>query len=359
LRFDLASVFGRDRHGHVMAEPPLVEQITEDGVLAETKLIAEPWDAVGLYQVGRFPFGRRWSEWNGRYRDDVRRFWRGEMGYASALATRLCGSADLYEESGRAPVHSINFVTCHDGFTLWDLVSYNDKHNDANGEDNRDGTTANYSWNCGKEGPTFDPEILALRRRQAKNLMTTLFLSQGVPMFLAGDEFLRTQIGNNNAWCQDNGTSWIDWELAEKNADFLRFVTMLIAFRKRHPALRRQTFFRGAGQDGALPPDVIWHGIQPNQPDFSGTSRTLAYALDGRATDRDQDRDIYVAINAWEQPLDFVIPHSPSGRRWRRTIDTMMPSPRDILDLDLGPRVAAGSHYAIGARAMVVFVSES
>jgi len=359
LRFDLASVFGRDRHGHVMAEPPLVEQITEDGVLAETKLIAEPWDAVGLYQVGRFPFGRRWSEWNGRYRDDVRRFWRGEIGFASTLATRLCGSADLYEESGRAPIHSINFVTCHDGFTLWDLVSYDDKHNDANGEDNRDGASANWSWNCGKEGPTYDPEILALRRRQAKNLMTTLFLSQGVPMILSGDEFLRTQNGNNNAWCQDNATSWIDWELAEKNADFLRFMKMLIALRKRHPALRRPIFFRGSGQDGALPPDVIWHGITPNHPDFSGTARTLAYALDGRATGREEDRDFYVAINAWEEPLDFVIPHSPSGRRWRRTIDTMMPSPRDILDLDLGPRVAAGSSYRVGTRAMVVMVSEA
>jgi glycogen operon protein len=199
LRFDLASVFGRDRYGNVLVEPPIVEAIAEDGVLAHTKLIAEPWDAGGLYQVGRFPYGARWSEWNGRYRDDVRRFWRGDPGMAGALATRLCGSADLYEASGRLPRHSLNFITCHDGFTLADLVSYNGKHNEANGEGNRDGMDDNLSWNCGAEGPTDDTGVLNLRRRQAKNLLATLLLSQGVPMLLAGDEFLRTQGGNNNA----------------------------------------------------------------------------------------------------------------------------------------------------------------
>src|SRR5207244_754930 len=198
LRFDLASILGRDLNGQVMVEPPVVEMIAEDGVLADTKLIAEPWDAAGLYQVGQFPFGRRWSEWNGRYRDDIRRFWKGEPGMAGALATRICGSSDLYHASGRKPTHSINFITCHDGFTLWDLVSYNEKHNLANGEDNRDGSNDNHSWNCGVEGPTDDLEIVALRYRQARNLMATLLISQGVPMLLAGDEFLRTQQGNNN-----------------------------------------------------------------------------------------------------------------------------------------------------------------
>src|SRR6516162_3921562 len=191
LRFDLASVFGRDALGNVLVEPPVVEMIAEDGVLADTKLIAEPWDAAGLYQVGRFPYGRRWSEWNGRYRDEVRRFWRGDPGFAGELATRICGSADLYEASGRRPHHSINFVTCHDGFTLHDLVSYNAKHNEMNGEDNRDGVDENFSWNCGEEGPSDDPDVLKLRGKQARNLMATLLISQGVPMLLAGDEMLR------------------------------------------------------------------------------------------------------------------------------------------------------------------------
>jgi len=358
LRFDLASIFGRDRFGNVMAEPPLVEQIVADGVLAETKLIAEPWDAVGLYQVGRFPFGRRWSEWNARYRDDVRRFWRGETGLAGDLATRLCGSADLYESSGRAPRHSINFITCHDGFTLWDLVSYNQKYNAANGEDERDGSSENHSWNCGVEGPTTDPKVLEMRRRQAKNLMATLLLSQGVPMILAGDEFLRSQEGNNNAWCQDNDISWIDWSLTRKNADFLRFVKMLIALRRRHPAVRRPTFFRGSGYGGDMTPDVTWHGVEPFQPDFSQGARTLAYALDGRHTGREEDRDFYVAINAWQEPIDFRIPISPSGRRWRRVIDTNLPSPRDIVELDDGPLVPNGGKYPVAMRSLLVLVSE-
>ena len=266
FRFDLASILGRDRKGNVMIEPPVIESITEDGVLADTKLIAEPWDAGGLYQVGRFPFGRRWSEWNGKYRDDVRRFWKGDNGLASAMADRICGSSDLYQWSGRLPRHSVNFVTAHDGFTLYDLVSYNQKHNEANGEGNRDGESNNHSWNCGVEGDTTDPEILALRHRQARNMMTTLVLSQGVPMILAGDEFLRTQKGNNNAWCQDNEISWVDWKLAEENKDFLRFVRELIWLRKRHPTLRRRRFFVGefmrgdAALRGALvptaPPDA-------------------------------------------------------------------------------------------------------
>jgi glycogen operon protein len=361
LRFDLASVFGRDRKGRVVADPPIVESIVEDGVLANTKLIAEPWDAAGLYQVGQFPFGLRWSEWNGRYRDDVRRFWKGDLGLAGDVATRLCGSSDLYQANGRGPHNSINFITCHDGFTLQDLVCYNEKHNDANGEDNRDGTDANFSWNCGAEGPTDDPAILELRRRQAKNVMTTLFLSQGVPMLLAGDEFLRTQQGNNNAWCQDNDTSWVDWSLAETNADFLRFVKMLIAMRKRHPALRRRAFFHGTLIEPHLAPDILWHGVEPYHPDFSPGSRTLAYCLDGRQTGRPEeppDRDFYVAMNAWQERVDFRIPHSPSGRPWRRLIDTVLPSPRDIVELDAGPPVPEQGSYPVAGRSLLVLVSE-
>ena len=358
LRFDLASVFGRDYQGNVLVEPPIVEMIAEDSVLAGTKLIAEPWDAVGLYQVGRFPFGRRWSEWNGRYRDDVRRFWRGEPGLCSALATLMCGSADLYEASGRWPRHSINFVTCHDGFTLSDLVSYNQKYNWSNGENNCDGMDENQSWNCGVEGPTSDPEILGLRRRQAKNLIATLMLSQGVPMLLAGDEILRTQQGNNNAWCQDNEVSWVDWRLAKENADFLRFVREMIALRRKHPALRRHHFFRGGGPHGELQPDVIWHGVEPGSPDFSPYSRTLAFALDGGLTVREPDCDFYVACNAWEEPLHFRIPKSPSGRPWRRVVDTALATPLDIVKQSEGPKVVDDSVYPVAPFSMVVLVSE-
>lgn len=358
LRFDLASVFGRGPTGNVLVEPPIVEMIGEDGVLYDTKLIAEPWDATGLYQVGRFPFGQRWSEWNGRYRDDVRRFWRGDANFVGQLATRICGSSDLYESGGRRPFHSVNFLTCHDGFTLWDLVSYNHKHNEANGENNRDGCVENFSWNCGIEGVTIDADVNRLRRRQAKNLLTTLMLAQGVPMLLAGDEFLRTQKGNNNAWCQDNLTSWVDWSLADRHGDFLRFATMLIALRKRHPALRRRDFFRGAGPNKNQRPDIIWHGTQPHQPDFTAISRTLAYALDGTQTSREPDRDFYVACNGWKESIDFRIPTSPTGRPWRRAIDTSLLSPLDIVGLDEGPPVHNGTTYPVMAHSMVVLISE-
>ena len=319
FRFDLASVLGRDERGQLMVESPVVERISEDSLLFGTKLIAEPWD-LASFQLGRFPGKSRWSAWNSRYRDDVRRFWRGENGMTSALATRICGSDDLF--SGIGPLHSLNFVTCHDGFTLSDLVSYNHKHNAANGEGNRDGVDENFSWNCGVEGPTENPEILALRRRQARNLIATLMISQGVPMMLGGDEFLRTQTGNNNAWCQDNKTSWVDWTLAEENADMVRFVREMIALRKRHPALRRRTFFQGGSR--GRPPDILWHGIEPCHPDFSPQSHSLAFALDGRRVDRPDtvDCDLYIAMNAWNKPLWFTIPASPSGRRWRRAVDT-------------------------------------
>jgi isoamylase len=392
LRFDLASIFGRSRTGEVMAEPPVVEAISEDGVLRDTKLVAEPWDAAGLYQVGRFPYGARWSEWNGHYRDDVRRFWRGDTDTVGLLCTRMTGSSDLYQWNGRLPRHSVNYVTCHDGFTLWDLVSYNYKHNEANGEGNRDGWDVNHSWNCGIEGETNDPNVLALRVRQAKNFMATLLLSQGIPMLTAGDEFLRTQQGNNNAWCQDNEVSWIDWSLAEKNKDFLRFVREMIAFRKRHPALRRRKFFRGelakpeptvkpltSGDSGPLkrpapkapplPPamarlaDIYWHGTEPDGPDFSADSREIAFTLDGRFTGRDEDlpkgdNDIYVAINGNDMATAFMVPVSPQGKRWRRVIDTSLASPEDIVSEDKGKVIAAGSRYPVGPFSVVVMVTE-
>jgi glycogen operon protein len=350
LRFDLASVMGRDYQGNVLVEPPVVELIAEEGVLSDTKLIAEPWDASGLYQVGHFPFGRRWSEWNGRFRDDVRRFWRGDPGTACNLATRLCGSPDLYRSAGRRPRHSVNFITCHDGFTLWDLVTYNQKHNEANGEGNRDGMDDNWSWNCGVEGETAYPNILGLRRRQARNLMATLLLSQGVPMLTAGDELLRTQRGNNNAWCQDNDISWLDWSLTVKNSDFLRFTRELIALRKRHPALRRRTFFDG--------PEIAWHGVEPNKPDFSRDSHSVALTLDGRLTGREPDRDIYMVFNAWRESLPFTVPPSPQGKRWRRAIDTALAPPLDIVGPGEGPDVPAGTTYAVAPHSVVVLIGD-
>jgi len=355
FRFDLASVMGRDLNGEVLVKPPVIEMISEDALMSEAKMIAEPWDAAGLYQVGSFPGGQRWSVWNGRYRDDVRRFWRGEPGMISALATRLCGSDDLYH--GRGPLHSINFITCHDGFTLNDLVSYDHKHNEANGEANRDGNDANMSWNCGVEGPTDDPAILAIRNRQARNLIATLMVSQGVPMLLGGDEFLRTQQGNNNAWCQDNAISWVDWTQAQRNADFLRFVRQLIALRMRHTALRRKSFFGLTGPT----PDIVWHGSDPLRPDFSPESRAIALALDGRRVDRHPlvDRDFYMIFNAHWEPIEFRIPASPTGRPWRRTVDTALPSPDDALGLDEGPVVPIMDPYRVEARSMVILVSEA
>jgi glycogen operon protein len=357
FRFDLASVLGRDRHGNVLVEPPAVKRISEDSLLRDAKLIAEPWDAAGLYQVGTFPGEGRWSDWNGRYRDDVRRFWRGEPGMTSALATRICGSDDLYQ--GRGPLHSINYICCHDGFTLNDLVSYNVKHNQANGEGNRDGSDANWSWNCGVEGPTDDPAVLRLRGQQARNLMATLMISQGVPMILGGDEFLRTQQGNNNAWCQDNAVSWLDWSLKERHADFWRFVRGMIALRKAHPVLRRRTFFsdKRTGQ----PPEILWHGVEPTLPDFSEQSHSLAFALDGRRTDHPNviDRDLYVAMNAYHEPLDFQVPAAPSGRPWRLAVDTALPSPQDLFQEDLGPLIAVSRIYRVQAHSMIILVSEA
>ncbi len=275
----------------------------------------------------------------------------------SPLATRLCGSDDLYH--GRGPLHSINFITCHDGFTLNDLVSFNEKHNEANGEGNRDGLNENFSWNCGVEGRTDDPEVLRLRQRQARNLIATLLVSQGVPMLLGGDEMLHTQGGNNNAWCQDNPTSWVDWALTERNADFLRFVRQMIALRLRHPVLRRRTFLTSGGS--GHPPDIIWHGTQPVRPDFSRESRSLAFALDGRRCDRPGviDRDLYIVLNAYWKPLSFQIPASPSGRPWRRAVDTSLPSPQDALGLDEGPLVPVRHPYRVESRSTIILVSEA
>lgn len=351
FRFDLASILGRGADGEPLKHPPVLEQITEDGVLASAKLIAEPWDAAGLYQVGHFPFGKRWSEWNAKYRDDVRSFWKGDPGTAGSLATRLCGSMDLFLAGDRSPLHSLNFITSHDGFTLRDLVSYQRKHNLANGEGNRDGSNDNRSWNSGAEGETDDPAILRLRKRRAKNLIATLMISQGVPMILAGDEFLRTQQGNNNAWCQDNQISWLDWSLVESQKDFLRFTREMIWLRRRHPSLRRRSFFKG---DTGERSDIIWHGVEPNQPDFN--SPTLAFAIDGTFIEQgDADCDWFVACHAAEKAVQITLPPSPSGRPWRMTIDTAAESPLDVYPDCAGPIVE--SMIMVIPHAMVVLTA--
>ncbi len=302
----------------MLKNPPLLERLAYDPILANTKLIAEAWDAGGLYQVGTFPSWGRWAEWNGIFRDDVRKFVKGDAGMTSALATRLLGSPDLYLTSAREPYHSINFVTCHDGFTLADLVSYNEKHNLANGENNKDGTDANYSWNCGAEGATGDPSILALRLRQQKNFAAILLFAHGVPMILAGDEIGRTQQGNNNAYCQDNEVSWVDWRMAESNAGLLRFFQLMIAFRKRSPLLRRQSF----ELDGVGGFHITWHGVKRVQPDWSEASRTVAMQLTQLQPKGLRD-DVHFIANAYSGELEFELPLI-GEREWFRLVDTAL-----------------------------------
>jgi glycogen operon protein len=350
FRFDLASVLTRDPSGALMRYPPVVALAELADELGDTKLIAEAWDAGGLYQVGSFP-GRRWSEWNGRFRDDVRRFVRGDPGIVGAVATRIAGSSDLYAWSGRSPLASVNFVTCHDGFTLNDLVSYDGKHNEANGEDNRDGSNDNLSWNCGAEGDTGDTAVEALRQRQMRNFAVLLLVSQGVPMILAGDEGRRTQGGNNNAWNQANETSWLDWARLADNDGLRRFWKLLIAFRKSHQALRRDRFFDGCHNERGLP-DIEWHGCLLGAPGWwDSSSRVLSFTLAGFAG----DPDLHVILNMDDQDLDFQLPDI-CGHEWRRAFDTSLPAPLDASEPGSEPQAAAG-RYRAGVHSSVVLVS--
>jgi len=318
FRFDLASAMARGEDGKPQHHAPVLWSIELSPELGRAHIIAEAWDAAGLYQVGDFP-GFRWAEWNGLYRDVIRAFVRGDKGLIADVATRIAGSSDLYEIRGRLPGNSVNFVTCHDGFTLYDLVSYNDKHNEANGEDNRDGHGHNLSWNCGVEGPTDDPKILSLRRRQAKNFMAILMLSQGVPMLLAGDEFLRTKQGNNNTYCQDNELSWLDWRLVDENRDMLDFTRAMIAFRRRHPSLRRNRFLTGEPDREGHPPDITWHGLKLNDPGFDdGNGRVLAFSLAGVD---EYEEHLHVMLNMWDDALEFPLPPI-APRRWYKAVDT-------------------------------------
>lgn len=330
FRFDLASILSRDEDGQPMKSPPLPWEIEADPLLQETLLVAEAWDAGGLYQVGDFP-GERWSEWNGKFRDDVRRFLRGDEGLAGTMAARMLGSPDLYEAHGREPHQCINFVTCHDGFTLNDLVSYERKHNEANGEQGRDGSDHEHSANYGVEGSTDDPAIEAVRNRLIKSFLALLLLAQGTPMLLAGDELRRTQGGNNNAYCQDNETSWVDWGLLERHTDIHRFVREMIAFRRAHPGLRRGKYLLGVeAPDRADPPGytrVRWHGTRLDHPDWGPHARALAYTL----TRSRDDQALHVIINAFDEALAFEVPRAEFGRRWVRAVDTGQPSPYDVV----------------------------
>jgi len=356
FRFDLASVLGRDQSGNILANPPLIEHIEADPVLAGTKIIAEAWDAAGAYQVGTFP--GRWAEWNGKFRDDVRRFWRGDSGSVGNFATRITGSSDLYRNSLRTPLHSINFVTSHDGFTLNDLVSFNNKHNEANGESNRDGDNNNFSYNYGIEGSIVTPYIEKTRRRQIKNILTTLLLSHGIPMILAGDEMRRTQMGNNNAYCQDNEISWLDWSLLEKHNDIFSFVQKLIAFRKNHTVIRRKRFTVATNFVDPQS-DITWHGKKPFAPDWSSASSFIACMFNGRSTIADYGRadiDIYIAFNASLFNLSVELPAPPNGKEWKRVIDTSREYPDDFIEEGLAEAVK--SRQKIMRKSTLLLISE-
>jgi glycogen operon protein len=360
FRFDLASILGRDRYGNLMENPPMLERIAEDPILSHTKIIAEAWDAGGAYQVGWFP-GGRWAEWNDRFRDDVRRFWRGDPHTARHVATRISGSSDLYLRDGRKPFHSINFITSHDGFTMKDLVSYNGKHNEENGEENRDGGANNYSDNYGFEGPSINPAIEAVRERQIKNFFTTLMISLGTPMILGGDEFGRTQKGNNNAYCQDNDISWYDWSLMEKNRNLFRFVREIIAFRLRHHGFMRPEFFTGRGGKYNALPDITWFNENGEIPDWDKVGACLALRIDGTKTDIQSDRDdndFYIMLNSELNPVNFTFCNAPKGKFWALAVDTALPSPDDILLPGQEKPFLTENQYLVKDRSIVIFISK-
>jgi isoamylase len=352
FRFDEGSILSRGEDGAPALHPPLVWGVELDENLMDTKLIAEAWDAAGLYQIGHFP-GDRWAEWNGRYRDTIRRFVRGDAGMIGSVADSIGGSASLYQVRDGEPTNTINFINCHDGFTLNDLVSYNSKHNEANGEGNNDGVNENLSWNCGVEGPTTDAAIESLRERQIRNFATILMLSRGVPMFVAGDEIRNSQKGNNNAYCQDNEVAWFDWSGVQKHPGLLRFWQRMIEFRKKHPALRRNEFYTGEILERGLR-DISWHGTKLNDPGWTDSqARALGFTVAGT----DGNADIHVMMNMFWEPLDMQVP-AIDGRKWMRAVDTSLPSPADIADPGKESPFT-GQSYRVGPRSVVVLVNKS
>ncbi len=344
FRFDLASILSRDSDGRVLPSPPVLWDIETDPALAGTKLIAEAWDAAGLYQVGQF-IGDAWKEWNGRYRDDCRDFFRAAPGSLGRFADRLLGSPELYGHKGREPEQSVNFVTCHDGFTLNDLVSYERKHNEANGEHNGDGADDSRSWNCGTEGPSDDPAVEALRNRQVKNFLTVTMLALGVPMFLMGDEVRRTQGGNNNAYCHDDESTWFDWSLLDRHADVHRFVTLLAARRLLRDVEHEERRLSLTQMIAAA--DKTWHGVKLGQPDWGEQSHSIAFT----ARIRSERMTFHLMLNAFWESLEFELPETAGP--WRRWIDTSRPAPEDIVKWPDAPATPGGS-YRVGPRTVVV-----
>lgn len=349
FRFDLASVLSRSQTGHPLEDPPILWMIEADPVLVNAKIIAEAWDAAGLYQVGSFPVADRFAEWNGPFRDDVRRFVKGDTGMVKTLAARIMGSPDIYPQLDREPNRSINFITCHDGFTLNDLVSYNEKHNEANNENSRDGCNDNHSWNCGVEGATNDPAIDVLRLQQIKNFYTILLFSQGTPMLLMGDEVRRTQQGNNNAYCQDSEISWFHWHSVEKQQDLLRFVKASIEFTQglelfQHEKILTVTY---ASQE----PHIVWHGVKLGQPDWSEHSHSLAFTLRHPKA----EEQLHIILNAYWEPLTFELPPLGHGEVWCRIVDTARSSPDDFCRPEAAPVVHQG-YYAVEPRSSVVLM---
>lgn len=358
FRFDLAATMARDESGQILKSPPILWEIESDPVLASTKIIAEAWDAAGLNQVGRF-IGNRWAEWNGCFRDDLRHFVRTDNQSVRSLASRILASPDIYPFADRDPNRSINFITCHDGFTLYDLVSYEKKHNQANLENSRDGSDNNLSWNCGVEGNTKNPGILALRQKQMKNLLTALFVSQGTPMILMGDEVCRTQKGNNNAYCQDNKISWFDWNGLKRNPDMLRFVQRLISFSQGCQLLQEERFWNGCEGETS---QIKWHGIRLNQPDWGDDSHSLAFELQAPINGSGANgpgggvEHLYVIFNAYWEDLPFDLPFAGKDMSWHRVVDTSLASPEDISELGSEP-VVSGGFYPASARSAVILIA--
>lgn len=361
FRFDLAAILGRDQNGVPMHSPPLLESLAFDPILGKCKLVAEAWDAGGLYQVGSFPSWNRWAEWNGKYRDDVRKFLKGDAGLVRPMMERIAGSPDLYQGAARGTVASVNFVACHDGFTLYDLVAHNGKHNEANGEHNNDGGNDNHSWNCGWEGESTDPAVNALRKKQIKNALAMLFVSHGIPMILAGDEMGNTQYGNNNAYCQDNAISWIDWTLLEKNADIFNFARQIIAFRKNHPVLRPVSHSRYTDYVGSGLPDVSWHGQKRWAPDLSDSSRSLAVLLCGKHARGGsvEDDSVYVAMNMHWEMHGFELPALPRGERWHVVANTDLAPPFDIWSPGEEKLLDNQNEVLVGPRSVIVLVAKA
>ena len=360
FRFDLGTILKRGRDGSLVDNAPLVEAIADDPLLARSKIIAEPWDAGGAYQVGSF-WGTRWAEWNGRYRDDVRRFWRGDGGMLGPLATRLAGSSDPYEPSGRPPYCSVNFVTSHDGFTMNDVVSYRHKHNEKNGENNRDGDNNNFSENYGAEGETSRVDIDEIRVRQIKNMLATLMLSQGVPMLASGDECRRTQGGNNNAYCQDNEVSWFDWELVKRHRELVRFCRALVRFRKTQPTVRRHDYLRGDEHGAGGRPDVSWYGPKGHTADWHSDLTALTCLLSAppaKGESERGERDLLLLLNATSGPCEFVLPPAAKSRDWRTFVNTAGQPPHDIYPSLGGPAPPKTGRMILPGHSLMCYVSD-